>query len=61
MIGHPSEDLFEEMAYLARVAHWPHDQLIGLTHDERRRWLREFERLVAREADSVGSGDAAWR
>lgn len=60
MIGHPSEELFGEMAYLARLAHWPHDQLMSLTHDERRTWVREFERLLASELDGAGPGDVVW-
>jgi hypothetical protein len=60
MIGHPSDELFGEMAYLARLAHWPHDQLMSLTHDERRRWVHEFDRLVAREAEGAGTGEPTW-
>lgn len=61
MIGHPSDALFEEMAYLARLAHWPHDQLMNLTHGERRRWVREFERFEPREPDGTGTKGVAWR
>jgi hypothetical protein len=49
VIGHPADALFEEMAELAARFHWPHDQLMNLTHHERRRWLREVARIDARE------------
>jgi hypothetical protein len=44
VIGHPPDALFEEMAELAGRFHWSRDQLMSLTHHERRRWLRELER-----------------
>lgn len=50
MIGHLQDALFEEMADLAREFHWPPDQLMTLTHHERRRWLREVERIRAQAA-----------
>lgn len=45
MIGHPEDALFTEMADLASRFHWSHDQLMALSHHERRRWLREADRL----------------
>lgn len=60
MIGHPSDALFEEMAYLAWQAHWQHHELMSLTHHERRRWVREFQRLAAMEHDNLGSQEIAW-
>jgi hypothetical protein len=48
------------MAYLAWVAHWPHDQLMTMTHDERRRWLREFDRIAAGNGDPLVTGDGSW-
>jgi hypothetical protein len=60
MIGHPPDSLFGEMAYLAWVAHWPHDQLMSMTHDERRRWLREFDRIAAGNGDPLVTGDGSW-
>lgn len=60
MIGHHSDALFEEMAYLAWQAHWPHDQLMNLTHGERRRWVREFERMAAHERQGSENRTVAW-
>ena len=49
MIGHPADALFEEMAELAERFHWSREELMTLTHHERRRWLREVARIDARE------------
>lgn len=57
MIGHRSDALFEEMAYIAMGFHWPHDQVMGLTHHERRRWVRE----LTRHAEAAASeGQQPW-
>jgi uncharacterized protein DUF6760 len=58
VIGHPPDALFGEMADLAQQFHWPADQLMGLTHHERRRWLREVARLEARAA--TAAQEPAW-
>jgi hypothetical protein len=60
MIGHPSETLFEEMAYLAWLVHWPHDQLMTMTHHERRRWVHELGRIAAQASDPATTGETAW-
>jgi hypothetical protein len=57
VIGHPPDALFAEMAELAQQFHWPADQLMGLTHHERRRWLREAARIEAR---TVAAQETAW-
>ena len=35
MIGHPSDRLFEEVAYVAYHFHWSHDEVMRLEHHER--------------------------
>jgi hypothetical protein len=48
MIGYPSDRLYEEVAYVAFHLHWPYDQLMGLDHRERRRWVAEVARINRR-------------
>jgi hypothetical protein len=48
MIGYPSERLHEEVAYIAYHFHWPHDQILGLEHRERQRWVAEIARINKR-------------
>jgi hypothetical protein len=48
MIGHPSDELFEEVAYIAYHFHWPYDEVMTLDHIERRRWAAEISRINER-------------
>jgi hypothetical protein len=59
VIGHPADALFEEMAELAARFHWARDELMSLTHHERRRWLRELSRIEARER-ALEPEDQPW-
>jgi len=34
-----TEDLYEEIAYVAYNFHWPFDQILGLEHASRRRFI----------------------
>ncbi len=43
-----ADRLYEEVAYIAYHFHWPHEQLVGLEHPERRRWVAEISRLIQR-------------
>jgi hypothetical protein len=45
---YPSEQLFEEVAYLAYYFHWPYDQIMQLEHAERRRWVAELASMNTR-------------
>ncbi len=38
---YPQEQLYQEMAFLAYYLHWDRDELMRLSHQERRRWCRE--------------------
>ncbi|WP_327065024.1 hypothetical protein OG500_04400 [Kitasatospora sp. NBC_01250] len=40
--------LYEEVAYIAYHFHWQRDAVLDLTHDERRRWVREIARINTR-------------
>lgn len=45
---YPSEQLAEEVAYLAYYFHWPYDQIMQLEHAERRAWVAELGRMHTR-------------
>ncbi len=53
MIGYPLGQIYEEVAYIAYHFHWPHEQLMGLEHGERRRWVEEIRRLNQRVNSSA--------
>lgn len=40
--GYPLDQLYEEVAYVAYYFHWPLEQILGLEHAERRRWVDEI-------------------
>jgi len=48
MMGYPSERLREEVAYIAYYFHWPHTEIMGLDHQERRHWVREIASINTR-------------
>jgi hypothetical protein len=37
--------LFEEVAYIAYYFHWSHDQIMGMEHLERQRWVGEIAEI----------------
>ncbi len=45
MRGYPLGRLYEEVAYLAYHFHWPLQELLGLEHAERRRWVEQAARI----------------
>ncbi|MEU9564023.1 DUF6760 family protein [Streptomyces sp. NPDC048161] len=47
----------EEIAYIAYHFHWPHADLVDLTHGERRSWAAEIVRI---NTSATGQGAAAW-
>ena len=49
--------LFEEVAYIAYHFHWAYDQIMGMEHRERHRWMEEIVRIHQRlnEASTAGS------
>jgi Family of unknown function (DUF6760) len=45
MTGYPLDRLSEEVAYIAYHFHWPYDQIMGLEHLERQRWVSEVAKI----------------
>ena len=60
MTGHPSEVLFEEVAYIAYHFHWDRDRILDLTHAERRRWVEEIAAINRRLSEAVSAEREAW-
>ena len=58
MIGRPSEEVFEEVAYVAYHLHWPYDQIMRLDHRERRQWADEVAKINTR-LNELAAGDGA--
>ena len=48
MTGYPSEQLHEEVAFVAYYLHWPYEQIMDLDHRERQRWVAEVSRVNKR-------------
>ena len=48
MTRYPSDQLHEEVAYLAFHFHWGHSDIMQLDHAERRRWVNEIARINRR-------------
>ena len=44
-MSYPLAALYREMAFLAYYLHWPYDQILGLEHGERLRWVAEVSRM----------------
>lgn len=59
MIGHPLDRMFEEVAYIAYHFHWPHHEILGLEHAERRRWVDEIAAINERLNESA-RGSSRW-
>jgi hypothetical protein len=59
VIGYPSDELFEEVAYVAYHFHWPYDEIMSLEHRERRRWVSEIARLN-REREQAAVESGSW-
>ena len=45
ILSYPPEQLFQEVAYLAYYFHWPHSEMMDMTHIERLRWVNELARI----------------
>ena len=61
MIGHPSERIFEEVAYVAYHFHWPHQEVMALDHIERRRWVAEIAHINERLNEAAEVRSDTWR
>ncbi|MFF0739589.1 DUF6760 family protein [Streptomyces sp. NPDC004111] len=59
MVGHPHEELYEQVAFLAYHFHWGLEEIMYLEHAERRRWVREISRINRRlNEGTAGAGGA---
>lgn len=56
--GYPLESLYEEVAFISYHFHWPHDQVLGLEHVERRKWVYEISKINGRLNEESGKGTA---
>ena len=45
MTGYPLDRLYEEVAFIGYYLHWPHDQIMMLPHNERKRWCSEVSKI----------------
>jgi hypothetical protein len=54
MIGYPSQQLHEEVAYIAYYFHWPYDEIMSLEHRERQQWAAEIARINERLHGEMG-------
>jgi hypothetical protein len=48
MMGYPSKQLYEEVAYIAYHFHWPLETIMDLEHAERHRWIKEIGKINKR-------------
>jgi len=63
VLGYPSEQLFQEVAYLAYYFHWPHSEIMEMSHLDRLVWVRELARInktlnESAEGESLGERNA---
>ena len=42
---YPKEQLWQEMTFLSYYLHWPHEEVMKLDHQERRRWCKEVSEV----------------
>ncbi|MFN2588672.1 MAG: DUF6760 family protein [Actinomycetota bacterium] len=49
---YPSDELFEEITYVAYHLHWPLSEILDLEHAVRLRFVEEIGRLVRAEEAS---------
>jgi hypothetical protein len=60
MIGHPSQQLFEEVAYIAYHFHWSRVEVMEMDHLERHRWVAEIAHINERLNDAAGVESEQW-
>ena len=59
MNRYPLEELSKEVAFLAYYFHWSKDEIMELSHLERRRWVEQVSRLnkeINESQDAQGGG-----
>ena len=50
-MSYPEDALHREIAFVAYYLHWPRDEVLGLEHAERRRWVSEISRINTELSD----------
>ena len=51
--GYPLGQLTEEVAFLSYYLHWPHDDVMGMEHRDRREWVRQISEINTRVNETV--------
>lgn len=54
-MSYPLDALYEEMSFVAYYLHWPHEQILQMEHQERRRWVAEVSRINRKLGEQSGS------
>jgi hypothetical protein len=50
------ERLYQEVAYVAYHFHWPPEQILGMEHRDRQRWVAEIARINERLREAAPRG-----
>lgn len=45
VVRYPLEQIAQEVAYIAYHFHWSRDEILEMSHLERRRWVQEIARI----------------
>ncbi|WP_099072765.1 DUF6760 family protein [Nostoc linckia] len=45
VISYPSDNLYEEVAFVAYHFHWSQDDILNLEHTTRQRWVAEINKI----------------
>jgi hypothetical protein len=53
-VSYPLTNLYEEVAYIAFHFHWPLDDIMRLTHVDRRIWVEQIAQLNRRLQEQLG-------
>jgi hypothetical protein len=53
VVRYPHDQLLEEVAFVAYHFHWPQTEVLGLEHEDRRRWVAEISKINRQMNESV--------
>ncbi|MCM1284016.1 MAG: hypothetical protein NC180_09480 [Muribaculaceae bacterium] len=42
---YPADKIYEEAAFIAYYMHWPHDEIMAMSHLDRLRWCSEISKI----------------
>ena len=42
---YPAEQIYEEAAFIAYYMHWSHDEIMAMSHLDRKRWCSEISKI----------------